>query len=73
MMAEAYAQKFDEDDLSAVIAFNATPLGQKFIAKRPALTQASLLTMQKLGQDVAKEVAEDIERDDTRGAVPRKL
>ena len=71
MMAEAYAREFDEEDLAAVIAFNATPLGQRFIAKRPALTQASFLAMRKLGQDVAAEVLDEMTK--ARGAEPHKM
>ena len=72
-MAEAYAQAFSEDDLKAAIAFNATPVGQRFIAKRPLLTEASILAMRKLNEDVVQEVQEDMDRDKARGSMPRKL
>ena len=73
LMAEAYAQAFTEDDLSGMIAFDETPLGQKLIANRPALEQASALSMQKLGREVAQEVIDELARRKAQNATPRKL
>lgn len=72
-MAQAYAAAFTEDELAAVLAFDATPAGRKFIAERPALTQASVLAMHRLEQDVAREVWGELERDPAGGAGSGKL
>ena len=72
-MAEAYAQAFTEDDLSGMIAFDDTPLGRKIIAERPALEQASALSLQSLERQVAQEVADELARRKAQDAPPRKL
>lgn len=73
LMAQAYAEAFTEDDLSGIIAFDETPLGRKLIANRSALEQASFLSMQKLGREVAQEVVDELTRRKAQDATPRKL
>ncbi|MCC8941373.1 DUF2059 domain-containing protein [Bradyrhizobium sp. Arg68] len=55
-VAIVYANNFTPDDLRGLIAFYKTPVGQKFLAKSPALTQQSLLAGQKFGQSVSVEL-----------------
>jgi hypothetical protein len=57
-VAIVYANNFTADDLRALIAFYKTPVGQKFLAKTPTLTQQSMLAGQKFGQSVSAELSQ---------------
>ncbi|HMK81772.1 MAG TPA: DUF2059 domain-containing protein [Xanthobacteraceae bacterium] len=52
-IAAIYAFNFTADELRQVTAFYRSPVGQKFVAKLPAITQQSLAVGQKFGQDIA--------------------
>jgi hypothetical protein len=52
-MAAIYAFNFSSDELRQLTAFYRSPVGQKFVAKLPAITQQSLAIGQKFGQDLA--------------------
>lgn len=47
-MSNAYAQTYTEEELKDVIKFYQSPTGQKFIAKMPELTKASMIMVQDM-------------------------
>jgi hypothetical protein len=59
-MAIVYADNFTADDLRGLTTFYKTALGQKLLAKTPAVTQQSLLAGQKFGQSVAADMRQRI-------------
>lgn len=44
--AKMYAETFSQEEVDGLINFYASPVGQAFIAKQPALMQASMVAMQ---------------------------
>ena len=56
LVGDIYARNFTAAELREVIAFYRGPVGQKFLEKMPAITQESMMTGQKWGQDVAAEL-----------------
>jgi hypothetical protein len=55
-IADIYAHNFTAEELRQVTAFYQGPVGQKFLAKMPAIAQESLAMGQKLGQSIATEL-----------------
>ncbi len=52
---EAYAKNFTVEELQAMTAFYATPIGQSVLAKMPKLTQDSMTAGAQLGQKAAQD------------------
>ncbi|PAY09453.1 MULTISPECIES: DUF2059 domain-containing protein [Bradyrhizobium] len=59
-MAIIYANNFTPDELRGLIAFYKSPVGQKLLAKTPAVTQQSLIAGQKFGQSVGVDMKQRV-------------
>lgn len=55
-MYPVYDRHFSADDLRQLIAFNATPLGQKLLRVLPQVTQEGMAAGQAWGQTLSKKV-----------------
>ncbi len=55
-----YDDHFTQSDIDALIAFYRTPVGQKFIAELPAITQESMEAGQRWGASIGREVVEKL-------------
>ena len=55
-IAAVYAANFSADELRQVTAFYQTPAGQKFLEKMPVIAQQSMMTGQKLGQQITQDL-----------------
>jgi len=55
-IAAVYAANFSADELRQVTAFYQTPAGQKFLEKMPVIAQESMMTGQKLGQQITQDL-----------------
>jgi hypothetical protein len=60
LTAAIYANNFSAEEIRQVTAFYRTPVGQKFLDKLPAITQASMAMGQKWGQSIAVEMRDKI-------------
>ena len=58
---DIYRQTFDGQDTDALIAFYASPTGQRLLDKMPALMQNTMTAMQTLGVPMMQELQQDIE------------
>jgi hypothetical protein len=67
LVAQAYAGKFTDEELSALLAFYKSPTGQMFIAKQPEMVQAVSDTGQEWGRRMALQVLQEYIVDKTRG------
>ena len=70
-MAQIYASEFSAEDLANLLAFYKTPTGQNLLSKQSSITQTSFAVGKQLGQDLAKQVLEDINKD--KQAKPSKM
>ncbi len=70
-MGQIYATEFSVEDLGNLLAFYKTPSGQNLLSKQSAITQESLAVGKQLGQDLAKQVIEDMNKD--KQAKPSKM
>ncbi len=70
-MAHIYAAAFSVEDLGNVLSFYKTPTGQNLLAKQSAIAQASMAVGKQLGQDLAKQVVEDMNKE--KQAKPSKM
>jgi len=61
MLVPVYQKHLTEEDLKAVIAFYATPTGQKFAQKTPLITQESMQIGQAWGQQIAQDFVKKME------------
>ena len=55
-LAAFYAETIAPEDIAGLIAFYKSPLGQRFVAKQPALTQGSMAIGQRWGATIGAEV-----------------
>jgi len=62
LMYPIYGERFSEDELKALIAFNKTPLGKKLIKEMPSITQEGMAAGQKFGEALGPEISQRIER-----------
>jgi hypothetical protein len=60
MVIPIYARHLQQEDIRALIAFYQSPAGQRFVAAQPVILQESMAAGSVWGQEVAKEVAEDL-------------
>jgi hypothetical protein len=60
LTAAIYASNFSAEEIRQVTAFYRAPVGQKFLDKLPAITQASMAMGQKWGQSIAAEMRDKI-------------
>ncbi|MDR1828797.1 MAG: DUF2059 domain-containing protein, partial [Methylobacteriaceae bacterium] len=67
LVARAYAGKFTDEELSALLAFYQSPTGQMFVAKQPEMVQAVSDTGQEWGRRMALQVLQEYIVDKTRG------
>ena len=70
-MAQIYASEFSAEDLANLLAFYKTPTGQNLLSKQSSITQTSFAVGKQLGQDLAKQVLEDMNKD--KQAKPSKM
>ena len=70
-MGQIYATEFSVEDLGNLLAFYKTPSGQNLLSNQSAITQESLAVGKQLGQDLAKQVIEDMNKD--KQAKPSKM
>ncbi|SFL14602.1 DUF2059 domain-containing protein [Lysobacter sp. cf310] len=69
---DIYRDTFDGQDTDALIAFYASPTGQRLLDKMPALMQNTMSAMQKLVVPMMQELQKDIEAEARNDAVKRK-
>ena len=62
-MARIYAVEFSAADLSNLLVFYKTQTGQNLLSRQAVIAQASFAIGQQFGQDLVKQVLEDIDRD----------
>ena len=70
-MGQIYATEFSAEDLGNLLAFYKTPSGQNLLSKQSSIAQASLAVGKQLGQDIAKQVIEDMQKE--KQAKPSKM
>jgi uncharacterized protein len=59
-IAIIYASNFTVGELHDIAAFYRSPTGQKFVTQQPVIAQQSLLVGQQFGQDVARDVQQQM-------------
>ncbi len=62
-VAQIYATEFSAEDLGNLLAFYKTPSGQNLLAKQSTIAQVSMAAGKQLGQDLAKQVIEDMKKE----------
>ena len=70
-MAQIYATEFSTTDLSNLLAFYKTQTGQTLLSKQTVVAQASFTLGKQLGQDLAKQVLDEMKKE--KAAAPPKL
>ncbi len=70
-VGQIYATEFSAEDLGNLLAFYKTPTGQNLLAKENAVAQAYILVGKQFGQDLAKQVVEDMNKE--KQAKPSKM
>ena len=70
-MAQMYATQFSAQDLENLLSFYKTPTGQNLLSKQTVVAQASMVIGKQLGQDLAKQVVEDMDKE--KQAKPSKM
>lgn len=68
LVAQIYAREFSEEDLGNLDAFYKSPTGQHLIAKQPAIVQGMNAVGTQWGQNIAREVLQDYQRDKLNAA-----
>lgn len=70
LIAAIYAREFTEPQLTELDAFYTSPTGQALITKQPTIMQAMTTLGTQWGQNLAREVLQDYQRDRVHAATP---
>jgi hypothetical protein len=62
MVVPIYAKYFTDDDIQQMIAFYNSPIGKKYVASLPAITQESMHVGMEWGQQLAQKVTDKLKQ-----------
>jgi uncharacterized protein len=66
LLIPVYQEAFTADDLRGLIAFYRTPVGARFLAAQPGLTQAGMEAGERWGMRLGQDVAQELEKEGVR-------
>ena len=70
-VAQVYATEFSAKDLTNLLSFYGTETGQDLLSKQTVIAQASFALGKQMGQDLAKQVLDDMAKE--KEAKPSKM